>query len=106
MKHVIFFALLLLSTASFAQQKDKTRCMPAHGFWVVESNVQSPKESVIFFYNKEGQCISREVVSGRRVNVKRKRVVRHLNDVLNQSLLAWKENATVKENAFFLAKRL
>lgn len=108
MKQFILLAMLFsFALGSTAQQNQKpTNTMPEGGFWVVESNIKTPKHSVIHFYNSQGQCISKETVSGKRVNVKRKRVARQLNAVLQQSLLAWKEGEAVKENAYMLAAKL
>ncbi len=94
-----FIMLVLLSTTSViaAAQKNETTigAMPKwisdKGYWVIESNVKSPKTSVVNFYNNTNALIYSEKVEGVRLNIKRKQTCLRLKKVLDKSLIAWEK---------------
>src|SRR3712207_2690807 len=92
MKKIFFLLSMLAALSSFSQEKKQRPCMPDAGYWVVESNVKTPKESVVYFYTRGNDLIYKETISGKRINIKRKKTVRSLNAVLMQSLTAWEQN--------------
>ena len=78
--------------------------MPSEGYWVVESNINTPKEAVIYFYTPGQELIHRQTVSGKRVNIKKKKTVEQLNAVLHQSLTAWNNSRQIKEGELLTTK--
>jgi len=79
--------------------KQKAKILHAsEGFWVVESNVKTPKQSTIYFYNNAKVLIYKESLTGRRINIGHKRTVQKLNDVLIQSIAASQKEQMVKSN--------
>lgn len=50
--------------------------------WVIESNVNTPKNSVVKFYNAKQDVIYQEEIKGKKLNVNRKSVRNRLNRVL------------------------
>lgn len=92
-----FLLLLLFSTLATSAQ-DKKPAMPSEGFWVIENNVKTPKQSTVFFYNQDQTLIYKETISGKRLNVNRKKVVRRLNNALTQSLIAWNKEQVFRQN--------
>jgi hypothetical protein len=100
-----FFALLFASSLSVnAQIKNSEK--DSKGFWVVESNIHTPKHCIVYFYNEEKELIYKESVTGKRININRKKVCRELNTVLEQSLLSWEKEKVLKENQQWLAAKL
>jgi hypothetical protein len=72
---------------------------------VIESNVKTPKQSVIYFYNNLNQVLYKETVMGKKLKVNRPRVNRRLNAVLEQSLMAWQNNRQMKDEQQLVVKR-
>jgi hypothetical protein len=99
--------LALTFTSSLqAQTNSKNTTETKTGFWVVESNIRSPKNSVVYFYNEDKKLVYKESVTGRRININRKKTRKQLNTVLEQSLLSWEREKTMKENQQWLAAKL
>lgn len=101
----IFLSLLVFASMFATAQKNKKDCMPEGGFWVVESNIKTPKESIVFFYTTGQALIYKEVVSGRRLNVNRKKIVRNLNAVLLQSITAWEKEKILRQDMQLVMSR-
>jgi hypothetical protein len=99
------FALLFNCALSVSAQ-GKNSQNATKGFWVVENNVHTPKNSIVYFYNEEKELIYKESVNGKRININRKKVCRQLNMVLEQSLLAWEKEKVFKEDQQWLATKL
>ena len=105
MRKILFILFVLLSAHSQAQKK-KQPCMPEEGFWVVESNTATPKISTVYFYTSDAVLIYIENVNGKKINVKRKKVKKQLNKVLQQSIIAWKRNPVIRQNDWLVISRL
>ena len=99
MKKTLTFLFFILSLAAAAQKKSKP-CMPADGFWVVESNVNDPRSSTVYFYSSSQVLVNQQEIQGKRVNIKRRKTAEKLNALLHQSLIAWRK----KEEKVLLAK--
>lgn len=96
MKKFLFFFLIIASLSSFAQE-ETPKCKAGHytsdkGYWVIESNVKSPKNSTIYFYTTQDQLVYKETVEGTRININRKKVLLRLKNVLEQSVLTYEQN--------------
>ena len=82
-----------------AQLNSKTpKWMCGKGFWVIESNMHTPKNCTIYFYNNERELVYKEAVTGRRINTEKIKTRKHLEAVLNQAVTAWQKERIVKEN--------
>jgi hypothetical protein len=102
-----FFAILLsFALSSKAQTKLNTTPEKETGFWVIESNKHSPKNSIVYFYNEDKELVYKESITGKRININRKKTRKQLNGVLEQCLLSWKKERTIKENQQWLAANL
>ena len=67
------------------------------GYWVVESNIQSPKTNIIYIYNDNDSLIYKEKIEGMRINIKRKAIVKKLEKAVETSLLAWSASKNAKD---------
>ena len=76
------------------------------GYWVIESNVKTPKNSVIYFYNNDNELVYKEKLDGIRINWKKKRVLMHLKTVLEQSIASWNTQHFFKQNEMLVAGAL
>jgi hypothetical protein len=102
----VFFLLLTLIASAQSTASNTPSWISDKGFWVVESNIHTPKQATVFFYTNEGVLVYKEAVEGRRINPGRKSTRMHLKSVLEQSLTAWEKTQALKENQQWLAKRL
>ena len=104
----------LLSTLAFAQENEtEVRSTPRwisdKGYWIIESNIKTPKTSLVYFYNTNDVLIYSEKVEGVRVNIKRPKTCMRLKKALDQSLIAWEKmqhrsNEQFVKNSFKLKK--
>lgn len=112
MKKIVFatsFTLLLnfFSVAVFAQISEETIETTAYatpkwvsdiGYWVVESNIYTPKVNIVYFYNNDNLMVYKENVNGVVINLKKRRVKMGLKKALKQSILAFNQKPRSTEN--------
>jgi hypothetical protein len=102
-------ALLLMNTVAKAQEKatpvtgsNHQHKVPAYvsdrGYWIVESNIYTPRQCTIRFYNNDHVMVYTEKVEGVQLKLKRKKVKMHLKQVLETTLVAWELQKQSKEN--------
>ena len=116
MKNVITVIALLLfltnSLPSLAQDEPQPvshripRWISDKGYWVVESNVKTPFNSIIHFYDNDNVLVYREKVEGVKINLKKSRTKMRLKKILEQSIVAYEKSQTIKENEQWVAKAL
>jgi hypothetical protein len=84
----------------------KPRYVSDKGFWMVQSNVSNPKESIIYFYNNNKVEVYKEVVSGEKLKLNKRKTLMSLKKILETAVLAWEQNKPIKEDEkLFAAKR-
>lgn len=88
---------------SSSGKKRASSWIPDTGFWVIQSTVKNPDRSTICFYNGEKVLVYKEQVKDIRINLKRKKVLMRLRNVLEQSLLNWDVLHVAKENQMLVA---
>jgi len=116
MKNVITTAALFLfittSLTSLAQDEAQPvpqripRWISDKGYWVVESNVKTPFNSIIHFYNNDNVLVYREKVDGVKINLNKSRTKMRLKKILEQSIVAYEKNHAITENEQWVAKAL
>ncbi|HEY1025949.1 MAG TPA: hypothetical protein VGE26_12335 [Sphingobacteriaceae bacterium] len=84
---------LFAYSIAFGQEKQNT----SGGLWVVESNVRSPKQQVVKFYNQKQELIYQEAVSHRRLRIERPKIRKALDTALSRVLSSpsWVEKGTL-----------
>lgn len=107
---VLISMLLFTGAACFAQDEEQNITPPKwicnKGYWVVESNVNTPRNSIIYFYNKENTLIYKERIEGMKINVKRTKHLMCLKKVLQASSVAWEKEPRVRENEMLVSVAL
>jgi len=80
-------AILILALAAIAgfAQAQKLQ-VPENGYWVIESNKHTPKESVVRFYNLDNVLLYQENVSGKKIKVNNNHTRQALNSTLQLAL--------------------
>ena len=111
MKTNLFVTLimgLLIQAVTFAQ--DNPRVSPdwvsEKGWWVVESNIHTPKQHIIYFYNNDGVLVYKEKIEGLRINASKRTTRMQLKQVLETTVLAWEKQHRMKENEALVVSQL
>jgi hypothetical protein len=95
--------IIILFFCSSASAQIRTP-MPAP-YWVIESNVKTPRHAVVYFYSTSHQVMYKETIDGKKLNINRPRIRRLLNRSLKEVTLAWKTDKQMKADGLLLAKR-
>lgn len=95
MKNLAINIMFLVVVTTGAKAQDTVFVQRADfANWVIESNVKTPKKSVVKFYNQQQELIYQEEIKNKRLNVRRTKLRNKLNQVLAQ-LVA--KNAQITE---------
>ncbi len=94
---LVISLLSLISIVSFAQfrpsQQERRAKFPAwvsdKGYWVVESNINSPLDHIIRFYNNDNELLYKETLTGIKLNPEKRKVKMKLKKILESTVLAW-----------------
>lgn len=103
----LFFSLFSISV--FAQtEEDQTKTpvpkwVSDNGYWVVETNVKTPKINTIYFYNNDNVMLYKEKVEGVVIKLKKRSVKMNLKKVLDQSITAYNEKQKASEDQMLVA---
>jgi len=108
MKKQLLIVLLAVSLSSYsrAQQSQTQKCLSEHGYWTVESNVKTPKTSIIYFYNNDNVMVYKEKVDGFRLKINKTKTRMRLKGILEQSVTAWEQKHIFSENNLLVATAL
>ena len=103
MKKHLFVTLLLglaIQAATFAQtdQHPTPEWVSEKGWWVVESNIHTPKQHIVYFYNNDGVLVYKEKIEGLRINPSKRTTRMQLKQVLESAVLAWENKHQLKED--------
>lgn len=90
----LFFPFLLLfSTRSHAQaeqdNKPQTTWVSTKGYWVVESNKHTPKESVIYFYTNDNLLMYKKEVKNQKLKLNNQQTLFQLKATLEDAIAAY-----------------
>lgn len=96
MKHYLRISLVLMWIALMGvpveAQKDGKRRLKKwtseSGYWVIESNIHSPKTNTFYCYNNEDSLIYSEKIIGVKINTKKRATLKKLKTLLDNSLIA------------------
>jgi hypothetical protein len=96
----IFIAVLsLISMGTFGQLTESKeggkpkfpRWVSDKGYWVVESNINTPKDHIIRFYNTDNVLVYKETLAGVKLNPEKTKVKMKLKKILESSIVAWEK---------------
>jgi hypothetical protein len=103
-KWIAVTSCMLFVFAGMAQQNKKLPgWLPENGYWVVESNLHSPKNHIVRFYTLGNVLIYSEKISGTKLNINQRKVKMKLKEVLELSVSAWKKNKYPEADKDYLA---
>ncbi len=100
---ILTVAMAILSSTAMAQQNVLTKSAVSKlvndkGYWVIESNIKTPKTSVVHFYTIDDTLMYSEKVEGIKLDIKKRKTVTLLNQALLQTLLVWHKEKIQKQN--------
>ncbi|OCX52936.1 hypothetical protein BEL04_00995 [Mucilaginibacter sp. PPCGB 2223] len=87
------FILALACMAHFANAQKVP--MSSNGYWVIESSKQTPKQSIIRFYNLNNELVYQETVNGKKLKINDNRTRIALNNALQVALDGKKHNEPI-----------
>jgi hypothetical protein len=76
------------------------------GYWQVETNIRTPWNSMISFFNNDGILVYKENVQGMALNLQRKSILRRLKKILDRSVTAWESGHPGKESRLLVTRSL
>ena len=92
------FAIIILLCAtgiSAAAQEptpfvqDMPEWVSVKGYWMVESNINHPRHSCVYFYNNENVLVHKDIIDGVKLSVSRRRTKMKLKKALESVVDAW-----------------
>ncbi len=87
---VLVLAIVFTCNSSFAQEED-TQTAPwvsGKGYWVLESNVKTPNNYIIRFYNNDNKLVYSEKISDIKLDISKRRTKMQLKKALENTLAA------------------
>lgn len=102
----IFYILFFCASITCFAQEEKPAWVSDKGFWVVENNVHNPKSNIFYFYNLDHVLVYKERLEGVKINLKRKKILLHLKQVLEGSIANWEVRHVAKEDEMLVATAL
>lgn len=94
---------IMATLASFAQEPaestPKPRWISDKGYWIIESNLKTPKTAIIHFYNNDNTKIYSEKVEGVELNIKKRKTLMMLKKALDESLVAFEATKHAKQDS-------
>lgn len=76
------------------------------GYWVVESNIHTPMDHIIRFYNNDNVLLYKEAVSGIKLDPSKRKTKMKLKKILESSVDTWQQAKVMEENKDYVAKSL
>ena len=102
MKKGIAIAIIcLLTFAATAQHKPASTAAPwvsELGYWVLETNLHTPRHHIVRFYNNENLLVYTETLDGVKLNPCKRKVKMKLKKALETSLLSWQKTRHPETN--------
>jgi len=103
----VFIAILLATIFMTVEAQDssevnpptKPAWLPESGYWVVESNLKTPKHSIVYFYTDDDTLIYKEELNGVKLNPKKDQTKMKLKKLLESALWAWNAKKPINETA-------
>ena len=98
---VLTMVILFAAMAVSAQQRDTA---PDNCSWQLVSNIQDKSTVTVQFYTSDGILMYEETLRNTKLNINKRKTVRHLNAVLKEVYSNWVKNKTAEKD--LIAKKL
>ena len=98
----VFTSSLFISTDLKAQDEvteyKKPTWVSDQGYWVVETNKKTPKNSIVYFYNNAHLMVYKEEIKNQKLNLKRKKTLMRLHAALEESIAKYEQGTLAQQN--------
>ena len=79
--------LICFSAASLQAQTTPTKpWVSDKGYWVVESNKQTPKEAIVYFYNNDHVLVYKEEIKNQKLKLTKAKTLVRLKAALEEAI--------------------
>lgn len=90
--------LTLISIGALAQEQRKMpykfpRWISDKGYWVVETNLHSPLNHLISFYNNDNVLLYKKALTGVKLDPDKRKVKMRLKKELESAIIAWEKKS-------------
>jgi len=80
-----------LTTSKEVSKPKFPRWVSDKGYWVVESNINFPRNHIIRFYNADNVLVYKETLAGVKLDPERTKIKMKLKKVLESSVVTWEK---------------
>jgi hypothetical protein len=103
---MLWLATNLQAQSDYEQEKPSVpKWVSDKGYWVVENNKKTPKESTVFFYNNEHMLVYKEEIRDQKLKLNKKKTLLRLKSVLEEAVTSYASGNWTNQNSL-LAVRL
>jgi hypothetical protein len=102
-RHLLFLLVFFITTISKTHAQSRQPYLPDSGFYVLINNKNNMNETKLQFYNNDQQLIYQEIIYNKKLNLRRKKVLRSLNLCLTKAMLTWNDRKEALQNKGWLA---
>ena len=86
--------LALISIGALAQLQRKAqpsipRWVPEKGYWIIESNIHTPLDHIVSFYNNDHVLLYQEALKGMKLDPEKRKVKMRLKKLLEAAVIVW-----------------
>ena len=97
LKVFLVSAMLIMTVKATAQgwvipKHSSPRWISEKGFWQIESNIQTPKNNIVYFYNNDRVLVYKEHVNNVTLDLSKKRVRMRLKKALEIAIIEWNKD--------------
>lgn len=111
---VLIIAALFIVFNSFAQAEDENpvnsyptpKWVSEKGYWVIESNLKTPDQSIVYFYTNDDVLVYKEKINGLVLNLNKRKIKMSLKQVLEQSVYAYEKLHKPSENEMWVVNTI
>ncbi len=104
-KPAVFSIVLSVAiTIAHAQQQDNVtnnrntpQWVSDKGYWVIESNIKTPKSAIVYFYNNDNQLVYKEAIVGVKLNTRRAKTKIKLTKAMENAVWAYNQKQPLKD---------
>ena len=104
--YVLLFTMLSSSVMAQEDKPETPKWYSEKGYWVVESNIHTPLDHIIRFYNNDNVLLYKESVSGIKLDPSKRKTKMKLKKILESSVDTWQQAKVMEENKDYVAKSL
>lgn len=91
----------LLSLSGHAQdnasKNTQADCVSFKGYWVAETNKQSPKEAIIYFYNNENLLVYKKEIKDQKLKLNKTATRLQLKATLEDAIAAYENGVAANK---------